>query len=136
MNKTNEFLWPVRVYIEDVDVGGVVFYANYLRYMERARTELLRKWNLNKLGEEDDAIFVVCSVSIKYAAPARLDDLIDVSVSIKDYGRTFIDFKQEVIRDNQRLVTAELKLAYLDKDKFKLKVMPKPMQLELDKLFR
>ena len=78
------FRWPVRVYYEDTDTGGVVYYANYLKFFERARTEWLRSAGISQqlMTEQENVMFVVKSASIDYHAPAKLDDALEVSVSI------------------------------------------------------
>jgi tol-pal system-associated acyl-CoA thioesterase len=78
------FVWPVRVYWEDTDAGGVVYYANYLKFCERARTEWLRALGLGQqaMAERDGLLFVVSSAQVRYRAPARLDDQLMVSVAV------------------------------------------------------
>ena len=79
---TQPFTWPVRVYYEDTDIGGVVYYANYLKFFERARTEWLRSFGLNqdKLAQEEGLIFVVRRALLDFVRPARLDDMLEVTV--------------------------------------------------------
>ena len=79
-----EFSWPVRVYYEDTDAGGVVFYANYLKFFERARTEMLRSagFEQDRLLSEESVIFVVRSISVDYLKPARFNEQIEVSAKI------------------------------------------------------
>jgi acyl-CoA thioester hydrolase len=94
------FIWPVRVYYEDTDSGGVVFYANYLKFMERARTEWLRHLGLqqDRIRGELGLLFVVRHVSLDYRLGARLDDLLHVSVRLARRGGASLDFAQEVMR--------------------------------------
>ncbi|WP_288127424.1 tol-pal system-associated acyl-CoA thioesterase [Thiomonas sp.] len=94
------FLWPVRVYWEDTDAGGVVYYANYLKFCERARSEWLRSLGLDQqaMATRDQVLFVVSSAQVRYAAPARLDDLLEVSVAITQTGGASLDLLQEVRR--------------------------------------
>lgn len=101
MSSRYAFTWPVRVYYEDTDAGGVVFYANYLKYLERARTEWLRSLGISqqRLVEEIDALFAVVSVQGNYRKPARLDDSLTVTVNITDVGRSSLTFIQEIRRD-------------------------------------
>ena len=91
------FAWPVRVYWEDTDAGGIVFYANYLKYFERARTEWLRALGIaqSTLREESGCIFVVSDVQLKYLRPARLDDQLLVTVRLVEPGRSSFTLQQE-----------------------------------------
>jgi acyl-CoA thioester hydrolase len=120
------FIWPVRVYYEDTDAGGVVFYANYLKYMERARTELLRA----KSFEQDDLmvnegiIFAVRSLQIDYLKPARFNQLLQVSAEIENLKKASLEFFQQITHDNNLLVTADVRIACLDVNTMKPKVIP------------
>lgn len=91
------FSWPIRVYWEDTDAGGIVFYANYLKYFERARTEWLRALGLEQrvLQESTGCIFVVSEANIKYLRPARLDDQLVVTAQLGDMGRSSFTIRQE-----------------------------------------
>ncbi len=91
------FVWPVRVYWEDTDAGGIVFYANYLRYFERARTEWLRSLGLGQqaLRDTTGGMFVVTDASLHYHRPARLDDALEVTVQLCHLGRSRIDLVQQ-----------------------------------------
>lgn len=93
----NVFLWPVRVYWEDTDAGGIVFYANYLKYFERARTEWLRALGIEQrnLQQTLGGIFVVSDVQLKYLRPARLDDQLSVSAQLSDMGRSSFTLQQQ-----------------------------------------
>ncbi len=94
----------MRVYWEDTDAGGVVFYANYLRYCERARTEWLRSLSINQsnLRAKTGCIFVVHSVNIQYKLPARLDDMLTVTASVDTLGKAGVTFQQEIRRGGLR----------------------------------
>ena len=94
------FLWPVRVYWEDTDAGGVVYYANYLKFCERARSEWLRQLGIaqQRLADEQSLLFVVSSASIQYHASARLDDALQISVSIASRGAASLELLQQVRR--------------------------------------
>jgi acyl-CoA thioester hydrolase len=118
-----EFIWPVRVYYEDTDHGGVVYYANYLRFMERARTEWLRSlgFEQDRLIEEEGLIFVVRSVDITYHRPARFNDSLDVSASVIKHGSASIDFAQQVRRGDEVLCEGVVRLASLDAVSFRPK---------------
>jgi len=98
---TDTFTWPVRVYWEDTDAGGIVFYANYLKYFERARTEWLRALGIaqSRLQQDQGCIFVVSDVQIKYLHPARLDDSLLVSARLVEMGRSSFTLEQEARLD-------------------------------------
>lgn len=108
----SEFLLPVRVYIEDTDAGGIVYYVNYLKYMERARTELLRSLGYDKAAILDENyLLVVRSAEVDYLLPARLDEELTVSAKGKKVAKTYIDFFQEVRRNDHILCRASVKVA-------------------------
>ena len=94
------FSWPVRVYFEDTDLGGVVYYANYLRFMERARTEWLRHLGVDQTALLTDRglIFVIVSAEVRYVQPARFNDELHVTVSLESARRTAMSFAQEIRR--------------------------------------
>lgn len=94
------FYWPVRVYYEDTDAGGVVFYANYLKFFERARTEWLRAAGINQsiLADDPGIVFVVARTAVDYHFPARLDNRLKISVHIEKFGRASVDFIQQAWR--------------------------------------
>lgn len=115
-NMPAEFIWNVRVYYEDTDAGGIVYYANYLKFFERARTEWLRQINVSQhaLLSEHDAMFVVKSVSAEYHAPAKLDDVIKLTLSIEKLGRASLSFIQEAWCGEQLLNTARVRIGCVD----------------------
>lgn len=92
-------IWPVRVYWEDTDAGGIVFYANYLKFFERARTEWLRSLGVGQqaLREQTGGIFVVSQTAVRYHRPARLDDQLLVTVSLVETGRASLTIRQQVL---------------------------------------
>jgi acyl-CoA thioester hydrolase len=106
------FIWPVRVYYEDTDAGGVVYYANYLKFTERARTEWLRSngFEQTDLAREHGVVFVVRAVAIEYLKPARFNDALQVTVELIKVGAGQIDLVQRVIRGDEELVTARVKI--------------------------
>jgi len=110
------FTWTVRVYYEDTDAGGIVFYANYLKFFERARTEWLRAAGVDqqKLIVSDGAGFVVKSASIDYHAPARLDDELTLTLSIEKLGRASVQFAQKAYLGDLLLVEAQVKVGCVD----------------------
>ena len=120
------FVWPVRVYWEDTDAGGVVYYANYLKFMERARSEWLRVLGFEQDVLRDDAgvVFVVRRVEIDYLSPARFNDQIEVHVRLHETGRASLGVKQELMRGDVCLARAEVTLACVDAVNFKPVKMP------------
>ena len=125
MSESETFVWPVRVYYEDTDSGGVVYYANYLKFMERARTEWLRTlgFEQTELLDEYRVIFVVREVGIEYRRPARFNDLLDVTVNIAEVGRSQIVLKQTV-ENNDVFARATVKVVCVDGESFKLVRIP------------
>lgn len=115
------FVWPVRVYWEDTDAGGVVYYANYLKFMERARSEWLRVHGFEQDALRDGAgvVFVVRRVEIDYLAPARFNDQLDVSVELDRLERASLLVTQAVLAGPTRLASAVVKLACVDAARFK-----------------
>ncbi|RMG31421.1 MAG: tol-pal system-associated acyl-CoA thioesterase [Gammaproteobacteria bacterium] len=103
MDGVREFSWPVRVYYEDTDAGGVVYYANYLRYMERARTEWLRRLGLDQstLARDPGILFAVHRIEIDYLRPARLDARLRVTVRIEEVRRTALGLAQSVLPEDE-----------------------------------
>jgi acyl-CoA thioester hydrolase len=93
------FTWPVRVYWEDTDAGGIVFYANYLKFFERARTEWLRSLGVEqqRLRDELGGMFVVSGTEIRYLRPARLDDLLSVTATIREAGKASLTIAQQAL---------------------------------------
>jgi acyl-CoA thioester hydrolase len=110
------FTWAVRVYYEDTDAGGIVFYANYLKFFERARTEWLRAAGIGQqeLLEREAAVFVVKNVNLDYRLPARLDDEITLTLTVEKLGRASVQFAQEAWRGDQLLTTASVKVGCVD----------------------
>jgi acyl-CoA thioester hydrolase len=127
------FIWPVRVYYEDTDAGGVVYYANYLKFFERARTEWLRSIGLNqdKLAQEEGLIFVVRRALLDFTRPARLDDMLEVTVEPLKVARVYVDLAQEARCVTRTLARAEIRVACLNQRNFRPAAMP---QLLRDRL--
>ena len=115
MDKT-EFRWPVRVYWEDTDAGGIVFYANYLKFFERARTEWLRSLGIQQqqLKDETGGMFVVAETSVKYMRPARLDDELIVTARLLQSGRASMTIQQEVLLKNTVLCQGTIRIGWVD----------------------
>ncbi len=120
------FSWPVRVYYEDTDTGGVVYYANYLKFFERARTEWLRNCGLNqdKLAQEEGLIFVVRRALLDFVRPARLDDMLEVTVEPLKLAHVYVDLVQEARCGAQLLARAEVRVACLNQRNFKPAPIP------------
>ena len=123
------FEWPVRVYYEDTDAQGVVYYANYFRFMERARTEWLRSLGVDMVAlmEEERRIFVVAEVQARFAAPARLSDQLIVTARLGSLTRVSFEIEQKVYRDSldgELLIDGTVKAAYLDADTMRPKRIP------------
>ncbi|MFP3556270.1 tol-pal system-associated acyl-CoA thioesterase [Paraburkholderia sp. SIMBA_049] len=127
------FVWPIRVYYEDTDAGGIVFYANYLKFFERARTEWLRACGVDqrKLAEESGALFVVRSTALDYRAPARLDDMLRIVSRIERLGRASVDFAQEAWRDDTLLATGTIRVGCVDSHSMKPAAIPPPVHAAL-----
>ncbi|CAB1370580.1 tol-pal system-associated acyl-CoA thioesterase [Denitratisoma oestradiolicum] len=117
---------PIRVYYEDTDAGGVVYYANYLRFIERGRTEWLRAlgYDQGRLAADLGVVFAVRSLSAEYLKPTRLDDQLTVFTAIESHSRAAIVFVQHVERDGERLFEATVKVACLDRESFKPVAIP------------
>lgn len=123
------FTWPVRIYYEDTDAGGIVYYANYLKYFERARTEWLRALGFSQqtLLASEGVAFVVRHVEADYTQPARLDDLLEIRTHIEKIGRASLKIVQECHRtgsDPMLLVTGHVTLACIDIHAFKSRPIP------------
>jgi acyl-CoA thioester hydrolase len=120
------FTWTVRVYYEDTDAGGIVFYANYLKFFERARTEWLRSLDVSQheLVEQHGAIFVVKNASIDYHAPAKLDDVITLTLWIEKLGRASVQFVQQASCGTALLASARVKVGCVDQAAVKPRPLP------------
>lgn len=130
---TNHFSWRVRVYYEDTDAGGVVFYANYLKFFERARSEWLRAAGIGQqlLMQTDGVMFVVKSTVLDYHAPAQLDDELDLTVVVEKQGRASVQFTQQAWRGAQLLTTGRIKVACVDAKSFRPCPIPAPVLLRI-----
>ena len=113
--------FPIRVYYEDTDAGGIVYHANYLNFAERARTEALRDAGVSQSGlwESHGIGFVARTASIDYKLPARLDDSLVVETSLEKFGKASLTLVQVIMRGEERVATVHIKLAVIDRD-FKL----------------
>ena len=129
MTDAKPFELPIRVYYEDTDAQGVVYYANYFRFMERARTEWLRSLGVDmvRLQDEERRIFVVAEVQAKFHAPARLSDELIITARLRDLTRVSFDIEQNIYRnstDSDLLISGMVKAAYLDADTMRPKRVP------------
>ncbi len=115
-SRCEEFNWPVRVYYEDTDNGGVVYHANYLKFMERCRTEWLRNlgYEQDQLIDHEQLIFAVRSVAVDYLKPARFNDALTVTTAIESVGRLSIDFRQTILRGDELLCVGRIALVSID----------------------
>ncbi len=120
------FSHTLRVYWEDTDAGGVVFYANYLKFFERARTEWLRHLGVGQQGlrERTGAIFIVTDTRVRYRAPARLDDLLHVTVALQRHGAASMTITQQAWRDDTLLAEGEIRIGCVDDVTFKPRRIP------------
>ena len=120
------FRLALRVYWEDTDAGGVVFYANYLKFFERARTEWLRHLGFGQqaLRESTGAIFVVTDTRVRYHAPARLDDLLDITVDLRAGGKASMTLFQQAWRERTLLADGEIRIGCVDERTFRPRRIP------------
>jgi acyl-CoA thioester hydrolase len=127
------FAWPVRVYWEDTDAGGVVYHAQYLAFMERARSEWLRSRGLHqdRMRAELDLVFVVRAMEVDFRAPARLDDQLSVSVALLECRGASMVLAQRVERDGALLAGAKVKIAALRASSFRPVPIPDALLDEL-----
>jgi acyl-CoA thioester hydrolase len=128
------FRWPVRVYYEDTDAGGIVYYANYLRFLERARTEWLAAagFTHDELEREHRVAFVVHRLEIEYRQPARLYDALEVTLSLTGRGRGRLVMAQDVLREGATLAEATVTLACLDSATRKPTRIPAPVAAKME----
>jgi len=124
----SEFSCPIRVYIEDTDAGGIVYYVNYLKFMERARTEFMRSFGYGKrFVAEENLMFVVHSVDVRYQRPARLDDELTATARIADSGAAQLLFEQRILRGAEVLCGGTVRVACVDKETLKPRRIPKSL---------
>lgn len=128
-DRRHRFFWPVRVYYEDTDAGGVVYHGRYVNFFERARTEWLRAlgYAQSELRAEHGLVFVVSRLSIDYVKPARFDDLVAVEVELAAVRRVSFDMRQFVRRDEELLARADVRIACLDAARFRPMAVPEPL---------
>ncbi len=139
--KSNSFAIPIRIYYEDTDAGGVVYYANYLRFLERCRTEWLREGGHDQaeLLRDPGIAFVVRSVNVEYLKPARLDDLLTIGLKVERVSRSQIFFRQDVRRANpetdggwDELASAKVQIVCVNIAQMKPVSIPAAMRAQLE----
>jgi len=115
------FSWPTRIYWEDTDAGGVVYHARYVAFMERARTEWMRAlgFGQERMRSEHGMVFAVRAMQMDFIKPARLDDALVVNATLVQCKRASMVFAQQVLRDDQVLLTAQVRIAALDAETFR-----------------
>lgn len=129
--KKTEFIFPIRVYYEDTDVAGIVYYANYLRFLERGRTEWVRELGVDQsILIEQGLAFAVTSVNINYIKPAKFNDSLEVVTSVQSMGRASMVFDQYIRNKEQQdyiYCRAEVKVACIEMKSLKPKALPKQL---------
>lgn len=130
------FSWPTRVYWEDTDAGGVVYHAQYLAFLERARSEWMRAQGYGQelLRLEHGLLFAVRAMSLDFLKPARLDDALGVSAELHECRRASVVFTQAIRRGDELLLTATVRVAALDADGFRPRAIPQPLYDQLKAL--
>jgi len=128
------YSFPVRVYFENTDAGGVVYHAEYLKFLERARTEWLRHlgYDHQALARDHRVLFVVTALAIEFARPARLDDSLAVSVRLESLGKVRCVFAQEVRRDDEVLVKARVTVASVTGENMKPVEIPEGLRKKME----
>ena len=128
------YSFPVRVYFENTDAGGVVYHGEYLKFLERARTEWLRHLGFDHqaLARDHRVVFVVTSATIEFAKPARLDDTLAVSVRLESLGKVRCVFIQEIRRDDEVLVKARISVAAVTGEAFKPVEIPEALRKKME----
>ena len=126
---------PVRVYYQDTDAGGVVFHAQYLAFMERARTELLNEAGIDlaRFAERHGLLFLVYELTVKYHQPGRLNEMLSVSAEVVKLGRASLVFRQRVERGVELLVEAHVTLALVERGRMKPARIPEELEQALMK---
>ena len=130
------FSFPVRIYFEDTDSGGVVYHSNYLKFMERARTEWLRTVGIDQhhLKYHAHIMFVVHRIDIQYKLPARFNDDLVVKSELLEIGSSKIEFRQMIYRDEEMLIDANVDIACIDSEKFKPVRIPSTVKQTMESL--
>lgn len=134
--KPNAFNIPVRIYYEDTDAAGIVYYANYLRYFERCRTEWMRQvgHDQSALSDTHNIAFLVKSVAVQFHRPAMLDDLLSVGLEVEKLGKAQVVFTQHARRGNEELVTGTVQIVCVNTQKMKSAPIPDFLRNQLETL--
>lgn len=130
------FIWTLRVYFEDTDAGGIVYYANYLKFFERCRTEWLRALGVEqtRLAQRSQLQFVVAQLAVDYVRPARLDDELTITARIGEQARSYLVFEQRALRGAELLARATVKIACVDTERLVPARLPAELTAALDAL--
>ena len=133
MPTAEPFRHRLRVYWEDTDAGGVVFYANYLKFFERARTEWLRAlgFGQEEMRRQIGTLFIVTSTSVRYMQPARLDDQLDITVEVREARQASLMLSQQAFRDGTLIAAGEIKIGCVDAQSFKPRRIPTDILQEI-----
>lgn len=133
LTSSKEFVFGIRVYYEDTDAGGVVFYANYLKFFERARTEWLRALGFHQSDMADrlQRMFVVTGLDMDYRKPARLDDLLTVRSRVTRLGRASIHFAQRAERRDELIASGNIQICCVDTANLRPAVLPADVRASL-----
>jgi tol-pal system-associated acyl-CoA thioesterase len=128
------YSFPVRVYFENTDAGGVVYHGEYLKFLERARTEWLRHlgYDHQMLGRVNKIVFVVSAIAVEFVKPARLDDAIAVSVQVESLGKVRCVFQQEIRREDEVLLRARVTVACVTAEGFKPVGIPEALRRKME----
>jgi 4-hydroxybenzoyl-CoA thioesterase len=130
---SNIFSLNVRVYIEDTDAGGIVYYVNYLKFMERSRTEFLRNLGYDKPAILDEnLLLVVHSANVQYRRPARLDDSLEITAEVVKLARSYVEFRQQVLRGNELLCDGLIRIACVNGVTMKPCAIPSAMHQHIN----
>jgi len=129
-----QFDWPVQVYYEDTDAGGVVYHSQYLNFMERARTEFLRNIGFVQTVLRDDLgiLFVVRDIQIRFKKPAKFDDALNVRTNLLNVGRSLLAFEQNIYRGGEHLISATVDVVCIGAESFKPISIPQIMLSKLE----
>ncbi len=128
-----DFVWPIRVYYEDTDGGGVVYHANFLNFMERARTEMLRARGLeqDRIRDQDQALFAVRRLEVDYLKPAAFNDLLQVHVRLREIRKASFLFEHRIQRGEETLCTASVQVVCVHSSRFKPRAIPERILQEM-----
>jgi len=128
------FKWSIRIYFEDTDSGGVVYHSNYLKFMERARTEWLRSLQINQaeLKKKDKIMFVVANVNIDYKKAARFNDELDIKTSLDKIGASRVDLTQNIMKNSELYTSAKVSIACIHSETFKAQRIPKLIKQQME----